>query len=184
MPLLLWSACVQCQASDTRAAPEALRQLHLVDQDGALVDEHALSERIVVLNFMFTRCPSACPRLTQLLRETFDLLPSETRRQVQFLSISVDPAHDQPAALKDFARKHRADLAAWRFARLDERDLSLLSERLAVFEPGSRAEPSAHSMAIYLFDRRGRPRQRYNGTSIEPKRLAREITTLATLEQP
>lgn len=153
-----------------------------MDQDGDPVDEHDLSERIVVLNFMFTRCPSACPRLTQLLRETFDLLPSETQRQVQFLSISVDPAHDQPATLKDFARKHRADLTAWRFARVDQRELSVLSERLAVFEPGSRADPSAHSMAIYLFDRKGRPRQRYSGTTIDPKQLAREIMALVALE--
>ena len=156
--------------------------MHLVDQDGERIDEHDLSKRTVVLNFMFTRCPSACPRLTQLLRETFDLLPNETRRDVQFLSISVDPDHDRPATLKDFARKHRADLANWRFARVDERELSALSERLAVFEPGSRADPSAHSMAIYLFDRKGRPRQRYSGTTIEPKRLAREITALAAFE--
>lgn len=158
--------------------------MHLLDQDGELVAERALSGRIVVLNFMFTRCPSACPRLTQLLRETFDLLPSEIQRDVQFLSISVDPAHDRPAVLKDFARKHRADLDAWRFARVDERELSVLSERLAVFEPGARAEPAAHSMSIYLFDRQGRPRQRYSGTSFVPKHLAREIAALAALEHP
>lgn len=157
--------------------------MHLVDQDGELVDEDDLSERILVLNFMFTRCPSACPRLTQLLRETFDSLPKQTQRDVQFLSISVDPDHDRTETLKAFARKHRADLAAWRFARVDERELSALSERLAVFEPGSRADPSAHSMAIYLFDRKGRPRQRYSATTIEPQQLAREITAIAAFER-
>lgn len=182
VPVLIGIACVQCRPSDERSAPEALRQLQLVDQDGKSIDEDDLSERIVVLNFMFTRCPSACPRLTQLLRETFELLPQQAQRDVRFLSISVDPDRDRPATLKDFARKHRADVASWRFARLDERALSTLSQRLTVFEPGARVEPSAHSMTIYLFDSQGRPRQRYNGTTIEAKQLAREITALDALE--
>lgn len=160
-----------------------LRQLQLVDQDGQRIDEDALSDRVVVLNFMFTRCPSACPRLTEVLREAFDELPKETQRQVRFLSISVDPSYDRPAILKGFARKHRADRETWRFAHLEEGELSALSERLAVFEPGARKEPSAHSMAIYLLDRQGRPRQRYTGTTLEPQHLKREIMALVALER-
>lgn len=77
---------------------------------------------------MFTRRPSACPRLTELLREAFELLPDETQREVELLSISVDPDHDRPAVLKEFARKHRADRAAWRFVHVEARELATLSE--------------------------------------------------------
>ena len=73
---------------------------------------------------MFTRRPSACPRLTELLREAFELLPDETQREVELLSISVDPDHDRPAVLKEFARKHRADRAAWRFVHVEARELA------------------------------------------------------------
>lgn len=183
VPLLVWSACVHCQSHGERSGPEVLQQLQLVDQDGERIDEDALSDRVVVLNFMFTRCPSVCPRLTQVLREAFDGLPEETQRHVQFLSISVDPVHDRPATLKAFARKHRADRETWRFAHIEERELSALAERLAVFEPGARKEPSAHSMVIYLFDRQGRPRQRYTGTTLEPQHLTREIMALVALER-
>jgi len=157
--------------------------MRLIDQDGAHLDANDWSERILVLNFMFTSCPSACPRLTQSMRQTWDFLPEQTRDDVRFLSISVDPDRDQPTALKEFARKHRADLPEWRFARIDGAELSSLTQRLAVFEPGSRAVPSAHSMAVYVFDRKGRPRQRYDGGTIDPRHLAREIGSLATLEQ-
>jgi protein SCO1/2 len=156
--------------------------MHLVDQDGELLREDDLSDGILVMNFMFTSCPSACPQLTRRLRRVFDLLPDETRTHVQFLSVSVDPEHDRPETLKDFARRHRADLPRWRFARVESAELLGLSERLTVFEPGAASTPSAHSMAIYVFDQKGHPLQRYDGTTIDPGHLAREITALAGFE--
>ena len=143
-----------------------------------------------MLNFMFTSCPSVCPRQTRLLAEARAQLPEHVLQRVHFLSVSVDPENDDPRALEAFAKKMGADVPGWRFARVDETALRELSKRLVVFEPSAAAQPgvapapSAHTSSAYLFDREGRPVQRYGSTTIDPARLAREIIALDALGRP
>lgn len=135
-----------------------------------------------MLSFMFTSCPSACPRLTRLLDGARVRLPDDVRARVRFLSVSVDPDNDTPEVLKAFAKKHRVDVPEWRFVRVDEGALDSLSRRLVVFEPGTAQVPSTHSLDVYLFDRKGRPVQRYSGATTQPEKLARELSALAALK--
>jgi protein SCO1/2 len=63
---------------------------------------------------MFTRCPTVCPRITARMREVQEAARARGVT-LRLVSISVDPKHDQPAVLKAYAAKHRADLASWSF---------------------------------------------------------------------
>ena len=79
--------------------------------DFALVDEAArpfsrkdLLGRAWVVDFIFTSCPDACPRLTAIMKQLQDSLTSEERQgAVGLLSISVDPARDTPAVMQALA---------------------------------------------------------------------------------
>ncbi len=146
--------------------------------------EGSLAGQVLLLSFMFTSCPTVCPKLTQLLADARADLPTDVRGRVRFVSVSVDPDNDTPEALKAFAKRYGADVPEWRFVRIAEQDLQILSSRLVVFEPGSPRGPAAHNLALYLFDRRGRLVQRYSGTTTQPEQLAREIVALDGLEQP
>jgi protein SCO1/2 len=165
-------------------SPAALQNIELVDQDGRDVRASSLSGQVLVLSFMFTSCPTVCPKLTQLLVDARRHLPNDMRERVRFLSVSVDPENDTTDALKAFAKRHGADVPEWRFVRMGDRDLQLLSSRLVVFEPSAPRGPAAHALSLYLFDRRGRLVQRYGGTTTQPEQLAREIVALDGLEQP
>ncbi len=164
--------------------PAALRSIELVDQDGTVVGESSLAGQVLVLSFMFTSCPTVCPKLTQLLADARADLPNDVRERVRFVSVSVDPDNDTPEALKAFAKRHGADVPEWSFVRVAEQDLQILSSRLVVFEPGAPRGPAAHNLALYLFDRRGRLVQRYSGATTQPEQLAREIVALDGLKQP
>ena len=84
------------------------------DQDGQPFTERELRGKVAVVSFMFTSCPDVCPILTtQIAGLRTNLLAQ--RSQLRFVSISVDPEKDTPAVLKDFAQKHGADYADWRF---------------------------------------------------------------------
>jgi len=79
----------------------------LVSSNGSEVGLRALlGGGPVVLNFIFTSCTSICP----VMSATF----SELRREigpdrVRFVSISIDPEHDGPARLREYALRYAPD---------------------------------------------------------------------------
>ena len=174
--------CGGCRNDETALPAQVFAGVSLTNQDNLPVDQAAVSSRVIVLNFMFTSCASVCPRQTRALAEVRAELPEAVRERVHFLSVSVDPDHDRPAVLKQFARANGADVSGWSFALSDENGTRLLGSRLAAFEPGAEPVPSAHSGAVYLFDRAGRLVQRYNGAPIDVPRLAREIIAVDQLK--
>jgi protein SCO1/2 len=182
--VLLWVALCSGCLGEKPLPPEVFSGISLTDQDSLPIDRGALSGRVIALNFMFTSCASVCPRQTRALVEVRAELPEAVRERVLFLSVSVDPDHDQPAVLKQFARTYGADSAGWSFALSDEKGTRLLGSRLAAFEPGVEPAPSAHSGAVYLFDRAGRLVQRYHGAPIDVAHLAREIIAVDQLKPP
>jgi protein SCO1/2 len=92
----------------------------LVDAAGkvhALHADLASDGRIAIVDFIYTRCESICTVLgnefQQLQRE---IVAQGLQDRVRLLTISFDPAHDDPAVLAGYAKRMAADLALWRFA--------------------------------------------------------------------
>jgi cytochrome oxidase Cu insertion factor (SCO1/SenC/PrrC family) len=70
----------------------------------------ALRGRTVVVGFIYTRCQDACPIITQ----KFAVLDRELGPGLYHLvEVTIDPAHDTPAALRAYARKSSATSARW-----------------------------------------------------------------------
>lgn len=85
---------------DSRYEGLEIPVFRLTDQDGRTVDEHILDGRFTVVDFIFTNCPYACPMMTLAMHEVTKAL---IHTPVHYLSITVDPAHDTPEALKQYA---------------------------------------------------------------------------------
>src|SRR5689334_19109693 len=85
----------------------------LLDQRGQTVTDRTLRGGPWVANFVFTRCPSACP----LLSAKFKALQGELGdlKGVRYVSISVDPEHDTPPVLAAYAQRFSADTSRWWF---------------------------------------------------------------------
>jgi protein SCO1 len=92
-------------------------EFSMTDQSGAPRTQAILDGRITVLDFIFTNCPFACPIMTGAMSDLADRLRGAN---VQFVSISVDPAHDTPERLAEYARQHEADLSRWTFLTGDD----------------------------------------------------------------
>lgn len=73
-----------------------------------------LEGKVWIANFIFTRCPTVCPLLTQKMAQVQERTASAGER-VQLVSFSVDPDYDQPPVLQAYAQKHHADPARWTF---------------------------------------------------------------------
>jgi protein SCO1 len=155
---------------------EVLAGVALRDQDDRPLSPSLLRDKTVLVSFMFTSCPTVCPVQTHDLAEVVAALPEAVRARLHLLSISVDPAHDTPAALKRFAEANGARLDGWSFVTASRADTDRLTARIGVFDRRLGAgEPGAHGTSIYVFDAQGRPVQRYAGSPVDRPRLVREL---------
>lgn len=92
----------------------ALPAFHFVNQRGEPFGSQQLQGRVWVANFIFTRCPSICPKFTGELKK----IQQRTVRdggKLQLVSFSVDPDFDTPEVLKAYAEKYEANPARWTF---------------------------------------------------------------------
>jgi protein SCO1/2 len=100
------------------ALPEwgAVPAFTLTDQDGKPFGNRDLDGRIWVADFVFTTCPSVCPRMTETMSALQTWLTNRALGgRVHLVSISVDPARDTPEKLRAYAERFHARPAGWTF---------------------------------------------------------------------
>jgi protein SCO1 len=128
------------------AAPgTAVPAVSLVNQDGARVDFRHFTGVPIVVTFIYTRCPlpEYCPRtMRQLeeLRRALDAAPASSKARVHLLGVTLDPAHDDPAALRAYAQAfitRPTTGSAWTLATGSLADIQRLAAFFGVsFGPG------------------------------------------------
>lgn len=74
-----------------------------------------LRGKILVVDFIFTSCPTVCPRLTSNMKEIQKAYIEKNPDLVQFISISVDSVRDSVAALRAYANRFNVDQDRWYF---------------------------------------------------------------------
>ena len=132
----------------------------------------------MLLDFVYTRCPGPCPILTGILRDVREGLSPSDRALVQLVSISLDPAHDTPEVLREYASRRRIDPQGWSFATGAAADVDAVAHAYGV---GSVRQPSGeieHTVATFLIDREGRIARRYLGTTHEPDAIRADVQGL------
>jgi cytochrome oxidase Cu insertion factor (SCO1/SenC/PrrC family) len=130
--------CSQARAAD--GAPEAKSKAWftdtvLVTQEGKQVRFYSdvLKDRVVVISFIFTRCTTACPLIAARLNQIHARLDERLGRKVTFIAISVDPEHDTPQRLKEFARKQQVEHPGWLFLTGKKEDVNQVVARLGQY---------------------------------------------------
>jgi len=140
-----------------RAAPQVPRA-ELEDQEGRRFTLDAYRGRRVAVEFIYTRCVSVCQSLGTAFRQIRDTVPSQRLgSDFALLSLSFDPTHDDPAALKAWAAAHGADGESWRVARVTSpARLHAILETFGVIVIPDGLGGYEHNAAIHLLDRGGR----------------------------
>jgi protein SCO1/2 len=84
--------------------------------DGKPFGSRDLDGKPWVVDFVFTTCPSICPRMTEdMARLQTWLVNRALDGRVRLVSISVDPTRDTPEVLRGYAEKFHARPATWVF---------------------------------------------------------------------
>ena len=150
-------------------APEAepAPLFELVDQDGAPFGDERFGDAVHVVGFVFTRCTTVCPFVTASLSRLAERYDQAKEDGVGLLLVSVDPQHDTPPVLREFARQRGLDPERWRLLTGEPeavRRLVVEGFLVAMGEPegaGGLIE-IAHTGRLVLIDRDGGIRGYYD----------------------
>jgi len=156
----------------------------LLNQDSVVFTADSLRGYIHVADYFFTRCPGICPRLSSAMRMIQDYL-GEKAKKVRLVSYTVDPGHDSPAALREYAQRYGADLRRWTFVTGADTTLYRLAVK-GYLIPVDKSPDSTrgelgyvHSDMLVLVDPELRIRGFYSGLdSLQVKRLLDDINLL------
>jgi protein SCO1/2 len=151
----------------------------LTDQAGRPVALADLAGKVVLLDFVYTRCPGPCPILTGRQVDVQRALSEELRAKTWFVSISLDPEHDTPERLAEYARARGADLAHWSFLTGSTPEVDAVLAGYGVGRTRAAGGEIEHFVITFLIDADGRIASRFVGTEDEPTELVRAIERLA-----
>jgi protein SCO1/2 len=140
------------QSTTVRTDPSPAFSLR--DQDGRRVSLAAQRDSVVLVTFLYTRCPDVCPLLATNLNTALRLLAARERSQVRVLAISVDPEHDTPRAVRRFIADHHL-VPQFRYLTGTRASLRPIWQGYNVLAIPATEERVDHSAYVVLVDRRG-----------------------------
>ena len=88
----------------------SIPDLPLVNQDDQPVRLNSLVDgsKPVLVNFIFTTCTAICPLMSATFSGFQKAIGEAESERVRLISISIDPEHDTPEKLREYARRHGA----------------------------------------------------------------------------
>jgi len=138
-----------------------------IDQNGQLFSSKALEDKIYVANFFFATCPTICPKMSTNMLQVQDRF--QDRDDFRLLSFTVNPEHDTPEVLKEYAEKVHATDGVWTFLTGNKDSIYsvgfngyFVSAQKDSIAPGG----FLHSSNLMLIDGEGRLRGVFDGTSV------------------
>jgi protein SCO1/2 len=149
-----------------------------INQEGEQLNEKSVENKVTLVEFFFTSCPSICPRMNENLKEVYKKFKQDTGFVI--LSHTVDPERDSVSVLKKYAQRYDAGTPGWEFLTGDKDALYKIASQdylLAALDSGS--SNFIHTQYVALLDRQRQIRGFYDGTNKESiLKLESDIKTL------
>jgi protein SCO1/2 len=151
----------------------------LTTQDGKPFQLSSLRGRVVLVSFVFTTCNGSCPATThRMVLAAEAIARTGPLDKVHLLSITLDPARDKPAVLRDYMRLYDIDSKHWTFLTGSQK---LIDDVLSDW--GMWARPAAngqvdHPSRVFLLDGRGRIREIYDLQFFRPRWVCEDVQLL------
>ncbi len=130
----------------------------MTNQDGKTFKLSDLRGKVVVLTFIYTRCPMPefCPLMDRKfsgLAQHLDAFPNRAK-DIRLISLSFDPEHDTPDVLRKHAKIRGAVPPLWTYAVASHPELAKIAAPLGLFFGPDRGE-IAHNLCTAVIDTRG-----------------------------
>lgn len=149
-----------------------VENITLTNQLGDLVSLDSIHNKVYVIDFFFTHCPSICPGMTKNMKRLQDMMISTDPRKVidtplvHFISISIDPERDTVAAIKKYADKAGVNHERWWMLTGNKDSIynfGINELKLGIIDGNGKDTLFNHSPKFILLDKNRVVRGYYNG---------------------
>jgi protein SCO1/2 len=109
--------------------------------------------KITLVNMMYAKCDGICPAVTTNLKKVYEGLKGRIGVDTFMYSITLKPEQDSPAAMRHFAKMHRANLPGWHFLTGNADEIETIRFRLFRWDhPGLDNDVDQHTGMLFLFN--------------------------------
>lgn len=158
-----------------------IRPFKLKNQFGKEVGLDDWGDKIIVVDFFFTSCPSVCPTLTRNMKRLQTAF-KKTDTIVRFVSFSVDPERDSVPKLKAYGDKFQIDHDTWWMLTGDKKeiyDLAFNEFKASIASNGNIDTGFIHTEKLFLIDKDRVVRSWYNGLdSVHLDQVIKDVVLL------
>ncbi len=148
MPLSAHDAAHMKSAKPAVSQPAAIiPDIPVLDQNGKKLKFYSdlVRGRTVAIDFIYTNCTAICPMVTSNFRMVQDKLAARIGKDVELISISIDPVTDTPAKLKEFSAQFEPG-PGWTFVTGALPDIAKLLDKLG--QPLGKPEDHAQVVLV------------------------------------
>ena len=169
---LLDGAIDQSLSLDLLKVGQPVPDFSLTDQNREHVTRSQFGGKVVAITFVYTRCPfpNFCFRLTNNFARLQKRFAKEMGRNLILLTISLDPVHDQPETLAEYARTWNIDAKGWHLLTGPPAEVQKFCERFGVaFFPDE--GQLIHSLHTLIINRQGKLAANLEGNEFTAEEL-------------
>ena len=137
------------------------------NQNSQIISSEQLDNKIKLVDFFFTSCPTICPQMTLNMRKIQSTLRKNCLTDIELLSFTVDPLKDSSEKLLEYANSYNVDSTNWNMLTGDQSTIYnlgvngfLVPNQEDALAPGG----FLHSEKLILLDQFNRIRGYYDGT--------------------
>jgi len=151
----------------------------LTDDQGRTVRLADMRGKVVVLWFVYQRCPDVCPLHSEAIADVQAMINrTPVRDSVRFITITTDPEHDLPETFADYGASRGLDPANWTMLTSGPDKPAATREIARQF--GLKFTPEGddyqiHGVVTHLIDKSGHLRARYHGLKFNPASMVEHI---------
>jgi protein SCO1/2 len=154
------------------ALGQSVPDFALTDQTGQRVALSELAGRVVAVSFIYTSCPlpDYCFRVSNNFGRLKQRFADRMGRDLVLLSITFDPAHDQPKVLAKYAATWKADPKSWHFLTGTLPEVKAVCRQFGLNfwqEEGW----LTHSLHTVVIDRQGKLAANFEGNEFSAEQL-------------
>jgi len=160
---------------DATNKADCLPPLKLVDQHNRPVVLSSLKGRAVLVDFIYTSCPGPCLTETQKMAKVAEGLSRDLGSKVLLLSITVDPEHDGPRQLLEYAKKQGVDRPEWYFLTGSARTIEAVMANFKLIRRRESDGTVDHIIGVFLLGPDGRELREYNGEILKAQSVTADI---------
>ena len=168
-------------SATTAALPvgQSIPDFKLIDQNRQPVSLGQFAGKVVAINFIYTRCalPQFCYRLSNNFAILQKRFVDRMGRDLVLLTVSFDPAHDQPEVLAAAAKTWNADSRTWHFLTGPVSDVKQVCAMFGV-DAWTDEGLMTHSLHTVVVNRHGKLAANLEGNQFTAQQLGDLVETV------